>query len=165
MTSTHQAQGAPYDHLPYRPCVGIMLLNKDGHVFVGQRIDSTAEAWQMPQGGIDDGEAAEQAAKRELLEETGTDKAKIIAQNKDWLHYDLPVELIPKLWGGNYRGQKQRWFLMRFTGTDADINIHTQHPEFKAWKWVPPSEVPMLIVPFKRTLYHAIISEFADYLS
>lgn len=147
--------------LPYRPCVGMMLLNKDKRVFVAKRIDMVAEAWQMPQGGIDHGEDPQLTALRELEEEIGTNKAEIMAESKDWLTYDLPEELIPKLWGGKYRGQKQKWFAMRFLGADSDINIATKHPEFSQWKWVQAAELPGLIVPFKRALYERIVHEFA----
>ena len=148
------------EHLPYRAGVGIMLLNSNNHVFVGKRIDSTSEAWQMPQGGIDDGEDAQTAALREMLEETGTDKAKIIAESKDWHNYDLPEHLIPKLWGGNFRGQRQKWFCLRFLGNDADINIATHHPEFCQWQWTEMENLPNIIVPFKRQLYQKIVDEF-----
>jgi len=147
--------------LPYRPCVGIMLINPAGLVFVGQRIDNLVEAWQMPQGGIDEGEDPQTAAMRELGEEIGTEKAEIIAESASWLNYDLPVDLIPKVWKGRYRGQRQKWFAMRFLGTDADINIETSHPEFAAWRWVEHHQLPDLIVPFKRDLYQEIVAEFA----
>jgi len=150
--------------LPYRPCVGVMLLNRHNKVFVGQRIDATMEAWQMPQGGIDDGEDFEQTAFRELQEEIGTNNAEIIARSKDWLYYDLPNDIIGKVWGGKFRGQKQIWFLMRFLGQDSDIDLDYYHPEFKAWKWVEVAEVPKLIVPFKRDLYQAIVREFQPFL-
>ncbi len=146
--------------LPYRPCVGIMLLNAQGEVFVAKRIDSMAEAWQMPQGGIDDGEEVEAAALRELEEEIGTNKVTIVTQSHDWLHYDLPADLVPKLWGGKYRGQTQKWFVMRFLGKDSDINIATVHPEFSEWKWVDRETLPDLIVPFKRDLYAQLVEEF-----
>lgn len=146
--------------LPYRLGVGIMLLNTIGHVFVGQRIDRTTEAWQMPQGGIDPDEDPRTAAFRELHEEVGTDKAEIIAESRDWLSYDLPAELIGKVWGGRYRGQKQKWYAMRFRGRDGDIDLNRHHPEFDRWKWVPMPELPDLIVPFKRTLYEMVIDEF-----
>ncbi|MCF4166974.1 RNA pyrophosphohydrolase [Zavarzinia compransoris] len=151
--------------LPYRPCVGIMLINPDGLVFVGQRIDNLVEAWQMPQGGIDEGEAPETAAIRELGEEIGTEKAEIVAESRDWLTYDLPAELVPKVWKGRYRGQRQKWYAMRFLGTDADIDIGTRHPEFAAWRWVPHGDLPGLIVPFKRALYEAVVAEFAPLFS
>ncbi|UZW56261.1 RNA pyrophosphohydrolase [Sphingobium sp. JS3065] len=150
--------------LAYRPCVGIMLVNMDGQVFVGQRIDNAVEAWQMPQGGIDDGEDMKTAALRELHEETGIvrDHVEIIAKAREEHFYDLPPELIGKLWGGKYRGQRQYWFLARFLGTDQHIDIQTAHPEFRAWKWADPESLPDLIVPFKRKLYRDILHEFRD---
>lgn len=148
--------------LSYRPCVGIMLLNNEGHVFTGQRINTKTEAWQMPQGGIDDGEDFEIAALRELEEETGIqrDKVKIINQTQDWLYYDLPDHLVGKVWGGKYNGQKQIWFLMEFLGEDKDINIQTIEPEFNDWQWVEPQALPDLIVPFKKKLYEEILLAF-----
>ncbi len=146
--------------LPYRGGVGIMLLNEQREVFVAKRIDMTSEAWQMPQGGIDPGEVPNATALRELKEEIGTDKAEIIYESPDWYYYDLPEHLIPKIWGGRYRGQQQKWFVMRFTGTDADINIHTEHPEFSQWKWVKLDELPNIIVPFKRDLYQKLVDDF-----
>ena len=151
--------------LPYRPAVGIMLLNAQGQVFVGQRLDSTLEAWQMPQGGIDPGETPEQAAWRELGEEVGTSAAEIVAVSKGFHDYDLPADLQGKLWGGRFRGQRQTWFAMRFTGTDADINVATPEPEFRAWMWVAAARLPELIVPFKRPLYEAVLAEFAELLA
>lgn len=146
--------------LPYRPCAGMMLHNDAGQIFVARRLDMRSEAWQMPQGGIDEGEDAGKAALRELEEEIGTRKAEIVAESQEWHHYDLPDHLIGQLWKGRYRGQKQRWFLMRFTGEDADINIETDHPEFSEWRWAPLDSLPQLIVPFKRELYRKVISEF-----
>ena len=147
--------------LPYRKGIGLMMLNRRGKVFVARRIDMPSEAWQMPQGGIDAGETPRAAAMRELEEEIGTDKAKIVAESKGWLSYDLPDDLVPRLWGGKYRGQTQKWFLLRFTGADSDIDIETEHPEFLAWKWAAPRELPKLIVPFKRKLYEDLLVEFA----
>jgi putative (di)nucleoside polyphosphate hydrolase len=147
--------------LPYRPCAGLMVINALGQVFVARRIDSEAEAWQMPQGGIDKGEEPRQAALRELEEEIGTGKAEILAESTEWLHYDLPEHLIGKVWKGKYRGQKQKWFLLRFTGQDSDINIATEHPEFSEWKWMDLQDVPKFIVPFKRDIYMAVCAEFA----
>jgi len=155
----------PYEERPYRPCVGIMLLNRDGLVFVAQRIDQTAEAWQMPQGGIDAGEDPRTTALRELEEEIGTANAEIIAESPDWLAYDLPPELADKVWRGRFRGQRQKWFVMRFLGNDGDIDLDTEHPEFSAWKWVPASELTALIVPFKRENYREIVATFADVLA
>jgi putative (di)nucleoside polyphosphate hydrolase len=146
--------------LPYRPGVGLMLFNRHGLVFVAQRIDMPSAAWQMPQGGIDPGETPHQAALRELHEETGTDKAEIVAESRDWIRYDLPPDLTRKLWGGRYRGQEQKWFALRFLGTDADINIAGAHAEFSAWRWAELAETPDLIVPFKRTLYQRLVAEF-----
>jgi len=152
----------PVMGLPYRPCVGVVLARPDGTVFAGQRID-TPGAWQMPQGGIDAGEAPEGAALRELLEETGVsaDLVSIEAQTTDWVTYDLPEHLVGKLWKGRYRGQKQRWFLMRFQGDDKDISIDTAHPEFSRWQWMAPDAVIGAIVPFKRAVYQQVFAEFA----
>ena len=157
----------PEDELArYRPAVGIMLLDRDGAVFVGRRIDMPAglAAWQMPQGGIDPGETPRQAAIRELREEVGTDKAEILAESLAWLHYDVPAEIAGHMWGGRYRGQRQKWFAMRFTGEDSDIDpAATEHPEFDAWEWVAPARLPELIVPFKRQLYLDVLAEFRDF--
>jgi putative (di)nucleoside polyphosphate hydrolase len=152
--------------LPYRPCAGIMLLNPEGMVFVGQRLDSQLDAWQMPQGGIDEGEEAEAAAFRELTEETGIAPhlAKLIARSAGEHLYDLPPHMLGKIWKGRYRGQRQIWFLMRFLGTDSDINIATAHEEFRAWRWAAPEQLVDLIVPFKRELYTNVIAEFAPHL-
>ncbi len=146
--------------LPYRPCVGIILLNRRGEVFVGQRIDATMEAWQMPQGGIDPGEDPRDTAFRELEEEIGTAKGEIIAETQDWLTYDLPPELVGKVWKGRFRGQKQKWFVMRFLGTDDDINLETRHPEFNDWKWMRFEDLPEVIVPFKRGIYEDLVRRF-----
>lgn len=151
----------------YRPAVGILLLNRDGLAFVGRRIDMPRglSAWQMPQGGIDPGETPLAAARRELFEEVGTDKAELLAESRFWLHYDLPADLARAMWGGRYRGQRQKWFAMRFTGSDADIDPLTERPEFDAWRWVAPARLPRLIVPFKRPLYRDILAEFAATLA
>ena len=150
--------------LPYRPCVGIMLVNGEGKVFVGQRIDAKeGDRWQMPQGGIDKDEDLHRAAFRELAEETGIGEelATIIAQTSQELLYDLPDDLLGKLWGGKYRGQRQHWVLMRFTGADDDVRLDAHDPpEFFEWKWVEPETLPDLIVPFKRRVYRAVLDEF-----
>jgi len=150
----------------YRRGVGVMLLNNDRKVFVCALIDNTDEAWQMPQGGIDEGEEPWSTALRELEEETGIRPKLVerISATPERLKYDLPAELQPKLWGGKWKGQDQDWFLCRFLGTDADVNIATKHPEFRDWKWIAPAELPELIVPFKRELYRQLLREFADYL-
>ncbi len=152
------------DERPYRLGVGIMLLNRDNRVFVGRRIDTPGEHWQMPQGGIDDGESPRQASLRELAEEAGTDKARIIAESGGWLTYDLPADLSPLVWGGGYRGQRQKWFAMRFTGADEDIRLDAHKPEFDAWKWLAPEDLPRFIVSFKRQLYLDVLAEFHEIL-
>ena len=144
----------------YRPNVGVILVNRDGLVFVAARLDNPADAWQMPQGGIDKGEDPRVAALRELEEEIGTGKAEIVAESEGWHEYDLPPELVGKMWGGKYRGQKQKWFVLRFLGKDKDIDLDTRHPEFRDWKWVPFEQVPDLIVPFKRELYRELVATF-----
>jgi putative (di)nucleoside polyphosphate hydrolase len=152
--------------LPYRPAVGVMLLNREGKVFVGQRMDSTLEAWQMPQGGLDEGEDAEEGAFRELEEETGIPRSKveIVARCPVELTYDLPDDLVGKLWKGRWRGQRQIWFLCRFTGTDEDVRLDAHDQEFRAWKWAEPAELPAMIVPFKKKLYEDVLAAFADWL-
>ena len=157
------------DHkvLPYRPCAGVMLVNREGQVLVGQRLDSTLEAWQMPQGGIDKGEDARAAAVRELWEETGirADLVELIAEAPEELFYDLPDELIGVIWKGKWRGQRQMWFLFRFLGEDKDVNIATAEPEFRAWRWADPADLVDLIVPFKRELYRNVLDVFGGYLA
>lgn len=150
--------------LPYRRGVGAMLINRDGKVFVGRRVGSRVRnAWQMPQGAIDEGETPAEAVLRELEEETGTRAAEIVAETRDWLTYDLPPELIGVTWGGKYRGQKQKWFALRFTGRDSDIVLGNHHkPEFAEWRWTTIEELPALIVPFKRRLYDDVIAAFRD---
>lgn len=152
--------------LPYRPAAGVMLLNGEGKVWVGQRLDSTLEAWQMPQGGLDPGEDAQEGALRELAEETGIsrDKVEIVARCPTELLYDLPDDLVGKMWKGKWRGQRQTWFLMRFLGTDKDVNLATPEPEFRAWKWAEPADLPALIVPFKKGLYENVLRAFAEWL-
>lgn len=145
----------------YRRGVGVMLINEHRHVFVGRRIDNRDEAWQMPQGGIDPEETPVQAAWREMEEEIGTSAATLLAESRDWLRYDLPHALVPRVWRGRFRGQEQKWFAFRFDGRDEDINLQTAHPEFHAWKWIERAELPRLIVPFKRAIYQQVIDEFA----
>ena len=152
--------------LPYRRGVGVMLLNDNDKAFVGLRIDNSDDAWQMPQGGIDEGEEPWATALRELEEETGIAPHLVerISKCPERLRYDLPPELQGKLWGGKWKGQDQDWFLCRFTGEDGDVNIATDDPEFREWKWIEPARLPELIVPFKRELYRRLLSEFAEYL-
>ncbi len=153
--------------LPYRPCVGVMLINSEGRIFTANRIDSPTLAWQMPQGGIDAGEKPRAAALRELCEETGVteDLVTFIAKTDDWLRYDLPEELLGKVWGGKYRGQKQKWFLFRYLGEDTQINIATDHPEFNRWQWSTAAEMLASIVPFKRAVYDQVTAAFAAHLA
>ncbi len=152
--------------LPYRPCVGVMLINDRGEIFAGQRIDTRAPAWQMPQGGIDPGEEPREAALRELEEEIGIDRAlvEIVAETPGWLTYDIPPEMVPRIWGGRYRGQKQRWYLMRFRGRDDEIDIASAHPEFSAWRWIDAEAMLGAIVPFKRAIYEQVIAAFRPHL-
>ncbi len=152
--------------LPYRRNVGVVLMNPAGLVFAGQRIDNPGPAWQMPQGGIDKGEKPKEAALRELEEETGVnpDLVEIVAKTSDWVRYDLPHDLVPKIWNGRWRGQEQKWFLMRFLGSDDQVRIETDHPEFSVWQWMSFDELVENIVPFKRSVYEAVRAEFRDYL-
>ena len=153
-----------YQDRPYRPCVGIMLINQQGDIFGGQRLDNRAEAWQMPQGGIDEGEDVETACFREMREEIGTNKADILRLHPDWLNYDIPRPLADNLWSGAYRGQTQKWVALRFTGEDTDINIQTKDPEFISWQWLSPDELIQRAVPFKRDVYTNLMAEFKDLL-
>lgn len=150
----------PVLDLPYRKGVGALLFNAYGYVFVARRLD-TPDAWQLPQGGIHKGETPRQAVFRELVEEIGTDRAVVLAKSRRWLRYDLPRELVGKVWNGRYRGQEQRWFALHFTGTDADIDLAAHgKPEFDAWRWSPFADLPLLAVGFKRALYRDLVEEF-----
>lgn len=152
--------------LPYRPCSGVMLLNGEGRVFAGKRIDGIQGAWQMPQGGVDSGETHEAAAFRELEEETGIsrDSVTLLAESESLIRYDLPDDLAGKIWGGRFRGQEQKWFAMRLEGPDSLVNINTEHPEFSAWSWMDSSELLESIVDFKRETYRRVFEEFAGFL-
>jgi putative (di)nucleoside polyphosphate hydrolase len=158
------------EDLPYRPCVGVALFNRDDLVWIGKRTKISVEGpggWQMPQGGLDEGEEPEQGAFRELYEETSVRHAEVIRAAPGWVTYDLPPDLVPKLWGGKYRGQKQKWFALRFTGKDADIDVlkpggGNHKPEFSDWRWEKLERLPELIVPFKRKVYEAVVKAFRD---
>jgi putative (di)nucleoside polyphosphate hydrolase len=150
-------------HLPYRSCAGMMVINKDNNVFVGRRLDMVSQFWQMPQGGIDPGELPLEAAHRELLEEIGTQNVELLHSLEEWVKYDLPPDLIGKVWKGKYKGQQQKWFLFRFLGEDADINIVTEHAEFAEWKWSHPKNLAAEIVPFKRDIYETIVTKFSPF--
>ena len=155
----------PYEERPYRPCVGICLVNQDGLIFAGKRIDNKAEAWQMPQGGIDEGEDTKQACFREMAEEIGTNKAEWLDEYSEWLNYDIPEPLANRLWHGKYKGQAQKWVVLRYTGSDEDINIATDEPEFEKWQWMSAEELIELAVPFKKEVYTTIMSAFATHLT
>ncbi len=152
----------PYEKRPYRPCVGIFLINKNKKVFGGKRIDNRAEAWQMPQGGIDPGESVLEACMREMKEEIGTKAAKFLLEHRNWLYYDIPSPLADRLWDGKFKGQKQKWMALRFTGKDQDININTENPEFCEWRWLNPDELVRFAVPFKRKVYDNVLDAFKN---
>jgi len=157
--------------LPYRPCAGVVLINREGLVFAGQRIDNPGDdrerAWQMPQGGIDEGETPHQAALREMTEETGItpNLVDVLAESPDWVTYDLPAELLGKVWKGRYGGQQQKWLALRFLGADSDVNIQTRHPEFDRWQWMLAGDLVARIVPFKRAVYEQVFRDFRQLLA
>ncbi|SNB64621.1 putative (di)nucleoside polyphosphate hydrolase [Arboricoccus pini] len=146
----------------YRPCVGIFLLDQADRVFVGRRADLRQEAWQLPQGGIDPGETPDQAGLREMFEEIGTNKARLLKKSRVWRSYDLPADLAARMWKGRYKGQTQLWIAYRFEGSEADIDLAGTHPEFAAHRWVDPEQLVALTVPFKRGVYGAVLDEFRE---
>jgi putative (di)nucleoside polyphosphate hydrolase len=170
MSKKKRYPDVPVEELPYRPCVGIALFSRDGLVWIGSRSDENAEGegkgnwWQMPQGGLDEGEDPEEAARRELYEETSVREASLLAEAPGWLTYDLPRDLVPTSWGGKYRGQKQKWFAFRFEGNEDEIAINPppggHEAEFDDWAWRRLDEMPELIVPFKRGVYDKIVAAF-----
>ena len=153
--------------LPYRMGAGVVLINPDGLIFAGRRIDNPGPAWQMPQGGIDKGETPREAALRELTEETGVsaDLVEVMAETPDWITYELPPEILGRIWKGKYGGQKQKWFALRFLGSDSAVEIATEHPEFERWQWMRAADLVDSIVPFKRALYVQVFNDFRDILS
>ena len=154
----------PYDERPYRPCVGIFLINNAKQVFGGRRIDGRAEAWQMPQGGINPGETVIDACMREMREEIGTSSAELLCEHDKWLYYDIPLPLADRLWHGQYKGQKQKWMALRFTGNDHDIDVNTAEPEFCEWRWLEPRELVDRAVVFKRDVYDDVLKAFSNFV-
>jgi putative (di)nucleoside polyphosphate hydrolase len=161
-----------FESLPYRPCVGTMVINRTGLVFIGRRIDGPehvddTHAWQMPQGGVDPGEDPWPAALRELYEETNIRTVEKLAEITEWLSYDIPRDIVGQAWGGKYRGQTQKWYALRFLGDDSEIDIASpaggHDPEFVEWRWEPMRNLPDLIVPFKRPVYERVVREFAKF--
>ena len=149
---------------PYRPCVGLLVINDEGLVFAGKRLDSHSNAWQMPQGGIEKGESIFEAGLREMKEEIGTNNVFFIGEMGEWLNYDIPINLINRLWGGKYRGQTQKWLAYKFLGEDREININTKNPEFCDWKWLNALELTKLAIPFKKKIYEKVLKEYSNYL-
>ena len=166
------ARMTPFESLPYRPCAGLAVFNRDGHVFIGRRIDGpehvdNTHVWQMPQGGIDRGEDPWPAALRELYEETNIRTIEKLGEIEEWLMYDIPRDIVGQAWGGKYRGQTQKWYALRFTGTPDEIDIAQpaggHEPEFVEWRWEPLGNLPAMIVPFKRRVYERVAQEFARF--
>jgi putative (di)nucleoside polyphosphate hydrolase len=156
----NMSKNIPLLKRPYRSCVGLMVFNKIGQVFCGQRLDNKAEAWQLPQGGIDEGETPIEAGFRELKEETSIVNVEFVSEYPEWLNYDIPLPLANALWEGKFRGQTQRWLLFSFTGIDNEININTSHPEFKNWEWIIPTQLPLKAISFKQEIYSKINKAF-----
>tara|TARA_B100000131_G_C18047145_1_gene584882 strand:- start:22 stop:489 length:468 start_codon:yes stop_codon:yes gene_type:complete len=149
----------------FRPCVGLVLINHDGLIFLGQRLDSNLDAWQMPQGGIDDGETPYQAGLREMMEEVGTNNVEFLGEMEEWLDYEIPNKLAKRLWDGKYIGQTQKWLAFRFLGKDEEININTKDPEFSTWKWEKANQALKLAVPFKKDIYKKVIEKYNEFLT
>ncbi len=149
----------------FRPCVGLVLINHDGLIFLGQRLDSNLDAWQMPQGGIDDGETPYQAGLREMMEEVGTNNVEFLGEMEEWLDYEIPDKLAKRLWDGKYIGQTQKWLAFRFLGKDEEININTKDPEFSTWKWEKANQALKLAVPFKKDIYKKVIEKYNEFLT
>ena len=156
----NMSKNIPLLKRPYRSCVGLLVFNKIGQVFCGQRLDNKAEAWQLPQGGIDEGETPIEAGFRELKEETSIVNVEFVSEYPEWLNYDIPLPLANALWEGKFRGQTQRWLLFSFTGIDNEININTSHPEFKNWEWINPTQLPLKAISFKQEIYSKINKAF-----